>query len=122
MTRMWMVNPKIMCKNHILGEHKEIHQLIGSLKRNFGVSGYVKNNCIEITSIVKRHDDIVNEMARRGYNHYSPINLTQDQINDISTYLCDEERLYKVDSDSSTQDLINRCDQCLENYKEVEHE
>lgn len=116
---MWMVNPKIMCKNHLLGEHKEIHQLIGSIKRRFGVSGYIRNNCVEITSIVSRHDDIVDEMSRRGYNHYSPIKLTQNQINDISSYLCDEERLYKVNSESSLQDLINRCDKCLKNYDEV---
>ena len=30
---MWMVNPKILCKNHILGEHKELHQCVGILNK-----------------------------------------------------------------------------------------
>jgi hypothetical protein len=30
--RMWMVNPRIMCGNHLLGEHLETHMFYGIIK------------------------------------------------------------------------------------------
>ena len=116
MTRMWMTDPKIMCRNHLLGEHKEIHQLLGSLKKGYSVKGYVDNNCIEITSIVSRHDRIVEEMLSRGYNHMSPIHFTQSEINSYSVALYPPEHInYKVDADLSLQDLLKRCSKCNSN-------
>lgn len=29
--RMWMVDPKIMCRKHLLGEHLELHMLAGCI-------------------------------------------------------------------------------------------
>ena len=31
--RMWMVDPQIMCRQHLLGEHTEMHMFVGTLKR-----------------------------------------------------------------------------------------
>ena len=28
---MWMVDPRFMCRAHILGEHRECHALIGTI-------------------------------------------------------------------------------------------
>jgi len=27
--RMWMLNPKALCRKHLMGEHVEIHMLVG---------------------------------------------------------------------------------------------
>jgi len=114
MTRMWMGDPKTMCRNHLLGEHKEIHQLVGSIRKGYSVTGYIRNNCIEITSIQSRHDALVDEMNRRGYQHLSPI-VSQEIIAGLVTYLKDDEINYKVDVVSSDADRFNRCVEC--NYR-----
>lgn len=111
MTRMWMINPKYMCRNHLLGEHKEIHQLLGTLKKGFRVTKYVKNNCIEITSMKERHDLLVQEMESRGYNHKSPL-ISQEEINELSKYLPEKHRNYKINFVHSFLDLVERCPKC----------
>lgn len=108
-----MGQPRTMCRNHLLGEHKEIHQLLGQLKRGMSISGYITNNCIEISSIEKRHNSIVKEMKSRGYNHHSPI-LKQGSINKLASYLPEKEQTYKIDIESSDQDRFGRCSKCLE--------
>lgn len=116
MTRMWMTDPSIMCRNHILGEHKEIHQLLGSLRKKYNIQGYINHNCIEITSIKARHDALVNEMKKRGYNHRSPINITQKEINEhLTTHLTEEQINYKIYKQYSLMDLLNRCEKCKKN-------
>ena len=31
--RQWMVDPRLLCRKHLLGEHVENHMFIGTLKR-----------------------------------------------------------------------------------------
>ena len=57
-----------------------------------------------------RHDELVREMIKRGYNHNSPYSLP-----DLS-HLPDEERYAKVDTTVSEQELKHRCANC---YKGV---
>ena len=109
---MWMVNPRILCRNHLLGEHKELHMIIGHFRLGRSISGYIKNNCIEPLSVIKRHYVIVAEMERRNYNHKSPMILLQDELDGVSEYLPENERNYRVDAGSSFLDLIGRCDEC----------
>lgn len=111
MTRMWMGDPSEMCGNHLLGEHKEIHQLVGSLKRGLGVKGYIRNNCIEIGSIQKRHDELVTEMLKRGWKHESPIPY-QEEIIQYTKHLTPEEVKYIVDVEASDRDRFGRCIRC----------
>lgn len=111
MTRMWMTDVSKMCRQHLLGEHKEIHQLMGTLKKKMRIDGYIRNNCIEISSIVSRHDALVDEMVKRGYNHKSPIE-TEEQKEDIVSYLSSEARGFKVDKESSQVEIFRRCESC----------
>ena len=34
MTRMWLVNPKYLCRNHLLGEHKELVSDLSANQQN----------------------------------------------------------------------------------------
>lgn len=103
---MWMVDPKLMCRQHLLGEHNEIHKHRHVFVKHWSVSKRIAGNQIEPSSMQQRHDDIVAEMLRRGYNHQSPYEQP-----DIS-YLPPNERNYKVDSAASHVDLKNRCPLC----------
>ena len=52
MTRMWMIAPRKMCRNHLLGEHKELHQAVGSILKNKSLKGHLEKGQIEIHNIV----------------------------------------------------------------------
>ena len=57
---MWKVNPKFLCVRHLLGEHKELHMLVGTL--NKGIidivrSKYVTQGLIEIHNIKQLFDE-----------------------------------------------------------------
>ena len=100
MTRMWMVSPSIMCRKHLLGEHKEIHQLVGSIIRNKSIKGYLDKGLIEVHSIKKRHSELVREMKKRGYSHKSALQK-------IKLF-----KAGKVDVRKSISDLKKRCREC----------
>lgn len=72
--RMWLgIDPKRLCRKHLLGEHVEMHMLVGSINKGTSIEGYVTSGLINPFIIRERHDDIAAEMVRRGYNHKSPL-------------------------------------------------
>lgn len=108
--RMWMIPSKLLCKKHLLGEHGEIHKH----RHNFIKQHKITNRIypvvqIEPASMKQRHDELADEMIRRGYNHESPYEQP-----DLS-YLRESERNVKVDYNISISDLIDRCPQCTKN-------
>jgi len=117
--RMWMVDPKLMCRQHLIGEHQETHAIVGLLNRacnNFSVRGYFHSSkgefrpLIEVVSLDQRHYDLSEEMVLRGYQHRSPF-----QPLAIETVVWLEEQSYleiRVDVERSTQILFERCGNC----------
>ena len=109
--RMWMINPKSMCKKHLLGEHYELHMIIGWLKKKKNIRKFITNNLIQPLSIVDRHEDLVKEMNSRDMKHASPLHFDELFLN----YLSKEEVSYTIDIESSTKDLYARCNKnCFE--------
>jgi hypothetical protein len=108
--RMWMCNPKILCRKHLLGEHGEIHKHRHNFMKHHSIHKRIVLGQIEPRSMVHRHDELVIEMIKRGYNHHSPY-----QQPDIS-YLPKHEQEFKVDVNKSIKDLINRCPECKRQY------
>lgn len=95
-----------MCREHLLGEHVEIHMLAGSLAMKRNLQGFLKRGLIEPSSLKTRHDELALEMERRGFRHSSPIVSLPD-----SSYLGEiHERV--VDSRKSREELISRCRKC----------
>jgi hypothetical protein len=99
-----MVNPKLMCDKHLLGEHGELHKFMPSWERRHSILG--RQGAIEPQSYVQRHDELAYEMSRRGMNHKSPISLP-----DFS-YLPVDQQVWKVSIVDSHELLINRCSAC----------
>lgn len=103
--RMWNINPVVMCRQHLLGEHNELHMLKGSLEKNRKISGFLEKNLLEPQNLQARHDVIAEEMGRRGYNHKSPL-------------LYDKKTIWGfVDPVQSVKELQNRCERCRENIR-----
>lgn len=114
--RMWMLDPKILCQKHLLGEHGEVHKHKHNFEKHHSISGRISPIVlIEPNNMQQRHDELAQEMLRRGYNHNSPY-----QQPDLS-YLPDEQRYAKVDSAYNIKDLMGRCPECkriIEEYYE----
>lgn len=108
-----MVDPRILCNKHLLGEHCELHMFLGSMKKGISMEGYIKNNLLELSSLEKRHDELVKEMKRRGMNHKS--SLCENDVKDVQLKYNDIIS-YNIDRINSLEELLKRCNQCTENY------
>ena len=103
---MWMVNPTIMCREHLLGEHAEIHMFVGTIDRGHSVRGYVENGLLEVHSLFNRHAELVQEMKRRNYRHNSEIDTKWKEAAKTGT----------IDRQKNLKQLINRCSRCSRRY------
>ena len=99
---MWNIEPKKMCRQHLLGEHFEIHKLIGNLKnsRTWGKSLTAKG-FLEPQNALKRHNKLVCEMRKRNFNHKSPLKIGNVKL-----------PKGKIDRKKSLRDLKKRCEEC----------
>lgn len=101
-----MVDPKMMCNQHLLGEHVELHMLVGTLKRKKRIVGFIAKKLLEPRSIQTRHDELVLEMNRRGMQHKSPLSIPP------LDHLSEEELNSTVDEEASRIELLKRCPRC----------
>jgi hypothetical protein len=107
---MWLVDPQIMCRKHLLGEHLELHMFLGSLQKGKSVKGYIDKDLLQPRSLFTRHQELEIEMKRRGYTHNTKMNsnlvfnvihsLPEDQLNHI------------IDKAKSLRVLLSRCEEC----------
>lgn len=75
--RVWDVAPKNLCREHLLGEHREVHAIWSVLTQN--KKGYARHPETlrwrgKLKALFLRHEKLVKEMTRRSYNHHSPLN------------------------------------------------
>jgi hypothetical protein len=112
--RMWGIYPSLLCNKHLIGEHGEIHKhkhnFVKKHKITKRISPIVQ---IEPENMKSRHDELVEEMLKRGYNHNSPYEQP-----DLS-YLIDKERYAKIDINISINDLKSRCVECSKHLKDI---
>lgn len=105
---MWMIDPKILCRKHLLGEHVEIHMLVGSLQRKRSIAGFLNQGILEPQNALKRHAALVAEMQLRGYKHASKL---QDVPHGAPSG--------HVDQVSSLTALLARCEACSTRYNDL---
>ena len=75
--RIWDLDPKLLCRSHLLGEHREIHAIwviITQEKKGYKSHPEVLRWRDKLKALYNRHELIVREMGRRGYNHKSLLN------------------------------------------------
>ena len=71
--RMWMIDPRLLCNKHLLGEHFEIHLHRHNFVKGHSIRGRTFPVVqIEPISMQKRHDALAKEMLKRNMNHKSP--------------------------------------------------
>lgn len=74
--RIWDLPPRQLCRAHLLGEHRELHALWAVLTQN--KRGYARHPETlrwkgKLRALYRRHEAQVQELARRGYRHHSPL-------------------------------------------------
>ena len=99
--RMWMVDPRILCRQHLIGEHGEIHKHRHNFEKKHNMDG--RRGQIEPESMQARHDVLAAEMLRRGYKHQSP--YLQPDISHLTSFP-------KIDIKESLALLLDRCPEC----------
>lgn len=90
--RIWDVDPALLCRSHLLGEHRELHGLWNILvhnKRGYSQHPETKRWVGKQAALFHRHEQLVAELRRRGYVHSSPLDpasatgaATQEQFID----------------------------------------
>lgn len=110
--RMWKVDPKLLCKKHLLGEHVEMHMFVGSLNRGIKHYGYVAQGLVEVHRIKERHDALVTEMTRRGIDHKTPLKYEEMHF-DYYKYIG------YVSEEFNLWELSRRCFNCRDNIEKA---
>ena len=105
--RMWMIPPWTLCRQHLLGEHRELHTLAGHLRKGRRLGRYATDRLVNPAGMHRRHDALVGEMIARGYQHKSPLDLRGLEL-----------PVVEIDEDRNLQDLYARCERCRKRSKE----
>jgi hypothetical protein len=76
--RIWDIDTELLCDRHLLGEHRELHAIWSVLTT--GKRGYSRHPETlrwrgRLAALYERHEEQVAEMARRGFNHRSPLDV-----------------------------------------------
>lgn len=74
--RIWDVEPEILCRKHLLGEHRELHGLWNILtmqKKGYSYHPETQRWIGKEKALYNRHEFLVKEMTKRGYTHLSPL-------------------------------------------------
>ena len=80
MVRVWNLPVELLDRQRLLGEHVELHVIWNALmKKARGVKAGFQNHPQTLRfedeegMLVDRHNQQIDEMRRRGYNHQSPL-------------------------------------------------
>lgn len=105
MMRMWMVDPKLMCMQHLVGEHGEIHKHRHNFVKGHGIAG--RKGQIEPEAMKRRHDELVTHLRCHKSQYEQP---------DLSGY---DLNGFIVDVAESLAELSRRCPKCRELIEET---
>jgi len=74
--RIWDINPKYLCRKHLLGEHLELHaiwSIIVNKKKGYSSHPETKRWVGKLKALYIRHEDLVDQFKIRGYKHNSEL-------------------------------------------------
>jgi len=74
--RIWDLPPYRLCDKHLSGEHRELHGVWNILtqdKKGYSRHPETRRWIGKLKALFLRHEALVAEMDRRGWNHKSPL-------------------------------------------------
>ncbi len=82
---------------------------VGAISHGKSVKGYLEKGLLEVHSLYARHEELVEEIKRRGYRHCS----------DVDEKWITAKKLGSIDRKKSLEELLKRCSRCKRRYSEV---
>lgn len=109
MTRQWLTDPNMMCKQHLLGEHLEAHIFVSKMHKLNKLDGFRKGSMFFGAEYVQyRHDIIARYLSRfSGKEHKTPLHIGDLEIINYPLIKPAEKDFAK-----SNDDLYGRCQRC----------
>lgn len=108
--RMWMIDPKLMCKKHRNGCHAEIHKHLPSLYAGVSIKGRMEPVVqVQLNALQRRHDELAATL-----NHKSPLWIDEYLIWKNYPQYYD----LTVDPEYNLRDLSERCPECRKLIKQ----
>ena len=95
--RIWDIPPEKFCRNHLLGEHRELHavwSIITNNKKAYSNHPEILRWKGKLKSLYLRHEKLVAEMTVRGYKHHTPLELelaTGEEVQDVMVVPYEEQ-------------------------------
>ncbi len=91
--RIWDIEPRFLCRNHLLGEHRELHALWTVITQN--KTGYAHHPETlrwkgKLKALFIRHSELAEEMKKRGYVHRSPLDANRATGAQVQTAYIDD--------------------------------
>jgi hypothetical protein len=114
--RMWMTDPRLMCRQHLLGEHGEIHKHRHNFVKGHSIAGRIAGNAVEPISMQIRHDELEAEIRRRARKAGRKPPKSPYEQPDLSGYP-EEHRTYKINREAATALLLGRCEECRRRHE-----
>lgn len=84
---------------------------VGTINKGISLAGYFNNGLVTPRSLKARHDELAEEMLRRGYNHKSPLEQPE---------WTGQEGV--VDSLGNLRELASRCPNCRMRMRQGGHQ
>jgi hypothetical protein len=76
----------------------------GTFEKGKSIEGYLERGLVNLGQIKTRHDELVKEMIKRGFNHKSPMQEFKEHN--------ENKNIITVDSIKNKLELANRCKDC----------
>ena len=97
MVRIWCLPVRLLGRQRLLGEHAETHVIWSVLlKKDKGIKAGFQNHPQTLRfednrgMLLDRHEQQVNEMQRRGYQHKSPLKDADEVVQELYDYSLDD--------------------------------
>jgi hypothetical protein len=74
--RIWDLPPAMLCRQHLLGEHRELHglwRILSEERKGYAHHPETRRWRDKLAALYARHEALVAEMTCRGYRHASPL-------------------------------------------------
>ena len=97
--RIWDIDPAELCRQHLLGEHRELHGLWNILtqdKRGYRMHPETRRWEGKLAALYHRHEALVAEMAARGYGHDSPLDVSLATGSALQDVFVDDVRTQRI--------------------------
>lgn len=79
--RVWDIHPSKLCRQHLLGEHRELHAIYSILlnkKKGYSKHPETKRWQNKLQALYLRHGQLAIEMKKRAYKHNSNLIYIKD--------------------------------------------